>query len=94
MTDENQIGDAPIDPSTRAIMQSLARGVDEVLNGGRGGPRHTGFLLLAFPLNAEVGRANYISNVKRSDVVQLMRAQLARFEAQEQQEDHGNANPS
>lgn len=89
--DPNRLGDAPIDPSVSALMNSLARGVDEVLNGG--GPRHTGFVLMAFPLNAEIGRANYISNVQRPDVVQLLRAQLARFEAQEQ-EAHGNANPS
>jgi|AraplaMF_Col_mMF_1032025.scaffolds.fasta_scaffold00318_19 hypothetical protein len=89
--DPNRLGDAPIDPSVAALMQSLARGVDEVLNGA--GHRHTGFVLLAFPLNTEEGRANYISNVQRPQVVQLLRAQLARFEAQEK-EAHGNANQS
>jgi hypothetical protein len=91
MTDENQLGDRPLDASVAVLMQSLARGVDEVLNGS--GPKHTGFLLLAVPLNADEPRANYISNMKRPEVVQLMRAQLARFEAQEQ-EANGNANPS
>lgn len=91
MSDDNQIGDGPIDESVRVLMQSLARGIDEVLNGG--GPRHTGFLLMAFPTNTEIGRANYIANVQRPQVVQLLRAQLARFEAQEN-EANGNANQS
>lgn len=91
MSDENQIGDGPIDESVRVMMQSLARGIDEVLNGG--GPRHTGFVLMAFPTNVPVGRANYIANVQRPDVVQLLRAQLVRFEALEQ-EANGNANQS
>jgi hypothetical protein len=44
---------------------------------------------MVFPTNTPVGRSNYIANVQRKDVVQLLRSQLARFEAQEAAE-NGN----
>ena len=87
MSDQNQLGDGPIDSSVRTLMQSLARGIDETINPR--GVRNNGFVLMVFPTNTPVGRSNYIANVQRKDVIQLLRSQLARFEAQEATE-NGN----
>lgn len=78
----NTIGDGPIEPEFVEKMGALARALDELFNGDlRGKDRHTGFCLMVFKFGSE-GRANYISNAERADVVTLLKEQLARFEGQ------------
>lgn len=78
----HQLGDAPIQDEYRKKMNSFAYVIDEYFNGEkRGHDRRTGFVMIVFEFGTE-GRANYISNANRADVVRLLREQLARFEAQ------------
>lgn len=81
-----RIGDAPIDPHLSAVMNVLAKTIDEFLNGNERGriieKRQCGFVLLVFPFEDHEGRCNYISNAIRSDVVTLLKEQLARFSGQ------------
>lgn len=83
-TDQTAIGDAPIEHQYRDLMNGLAEGIDEILNGERRGKeRKTGFVLLVFNFGDGPGRrANYISNAERDDVLDLLRQQIKRFEAQ------------
>lgn len=76
----DRIGDGPIEPKYRELMNELARGVDRTLNGPHPLPRETGFVLLVFPFEGHEGRCNYISNAKREDIVVLLKEQLRRFE--------------
>lgn len=77
------IGDAPIEPRNHQLMNSMAAGIDDVLNGDKtGADREWGFVLLVFPFHGADGRANYISNANRADIVVLLKEQLARFEGQ------------
>lgn len=82
------IGDGPIQAELRGFMNALADEIDSLLNGeAQGADRKTGFVLLVFPFTkpdgtAYEGRANYISNAKRDDIVVLLKQQLARFEGQ------------
>lgn len=73
------LGDAPIEPQLHGLLNELARGIDDILNLGKP-EKENGFVLLVFPLEDHGGRCNYISNTVRSDVVVLLRAQLALFE--------------
>lgn len=76
------LGDAPIEPEFIAQMNALAAKIDELFNGDlRGKDRQVGFALMIFKFG-DAGRANYISNANRADVVTLLREQLARFEGQ------------
>jgi hypothetical protein len=79
-----RLGDGPIDPKLHDLMNALARGVDEILNGkNKGADRKNGFVLLVFPFNGHDGRANYISNgADRRDIVTLFKEQIKRFEGQ------------
>jgi hypothetical protein len=82
---ELQVGDGPIEDNFTEIMNVLAKGLDDALNPGlRGSERTTGFLLMVFPLKIANGRANYISNGRRQDIVRLLEDQLKRFKAQKQ----------
>ena len=78
------LGDAPIEPRLRGVMNALGQGVDDILNGKDTprGQRQNGFILLVFPFNDHEGRCNYISNASRDDVVVLLKEQLARFQGQ------------
>jgi hypothetical protein len=80
-----KLGDAPIDEAYRDLMNDLAQDIDQFVNGGlKGKDRHTGFILMMFPFGQDpTHRCNYISNARRSDVVELLRNQLKRFEEQE-----------
>lgn len=81
MKKDHQYGDAPIEPQLRDMMEGLARGINELLNGP--GPKRNGFVLMIFPFEGFDGRCNYISNgAAREDVVTLMKEQIARFEGQ------------
>lgn len=80
-----RLGDAPIQQKYHDLMNAVAGGLDDVLNGGaKGATRETGFVLLVFPFgNAEGSRCNFISNgADRKDVVALMKEMIARFEGQ------------
>lgn len=76
---------APIDEKTLRIMQGLAAGIDDVLNGpapavGRR-DRRIGFVLLVAEFGViEGGRVNYVSNGDRADMVAMLREYLARLE--------------
>lgn len=83
MTD--QLGDQPIDPKVREVMQALAKGIDEILNGTER-PKLNGFCLMVFPFDGFDGRCNYISNARRADIVTLLKEQLSRFEGMPEQE--------
>lgn len=76
-----------------AAMRDVARALDAAFNGtsvALGGKRHTGFVLLTFPFNANDGQANYISNgANRKDMVAFLRETAARLEGQTPQ--GGNA---
>lgn len=97
MTNENKLGDAPIQSEFNHRMNNLAHFLDEMFNdNAEGEARKTGFILIVFPFEqAEsakrggTGRANYISNAKRSDVVIMLKEQIKRFEGQPEME--GNA---
>lgn len=78
-----KLGDAPIEAKHHAMMNALAESLDEVFNGdARGADRKNGFILMVFPFHGADGRANYISNAERTDVVTMLKEQLARFEGQ------------
>lgn len=78
------LGDAPIEPEYHALMNSLARGIDEICNGDvEKEARKTGFVLLLFPYGEKEGRCNFISNgADRKDIVCLFKEMIARFEGQ------------
>jgi hypothetical protein len=78
------LGDAPIEPELHGTMNALAHGLDEIINGKDTEPKDKkfGFCLMVFPFAGFDGRANYVSNAKREDVVTLLKEQLARFEGQ------------
>lgn len=81
------LGDKPIEPKYHAVMNALARGIDEILNDdAKGADRKNGFVLMVYPFgNLAEGdaRCNYISNgADRRDVVVLMKEMIARFEGQ------------
>ena len=85
-----RLGDAPIESAYREKMNELARRIDEYFNGGaKGSERRTGFVLIVFPfteakkaLAGDTGRANYISNARRDEVVVMLKEQIKRFEGQ------------
>lgn len=72
----------PIEEKHRQLMNSLGRGIDDLLN-GKGvapGARKFGFALLVFDLNNTGGRMNYASNSNREDMIAAMKELLAKFE--------------
>jgi hypothetical protein len=78
-----RLGDGPIQAEHHIQMNAIAETLDELFNGDARGPdRKTGFVLMVFPFGNTAGRANYISNAERSDVVTMLKEQLARFEGQ------------
>lgn len=76
---EQTFGSGPVDEKYVAKMRAVAAVIDEFLNGEER-PKHTGFVLLVFPFEGHEGRANYMSNAMREDVVRLLREQLRYFE--------------
>jgi len=84
-----QLGDAPIDPELHKLMNALAHGIDELLNGKPPTTKTNGFILMIFPFEDHEGRCNYISNAQREDVVTMLKEQVARFEGQPEMK--GNA---
>jgi hypothetical protein len=87
MSDNERLGDAPIEEQYHAQMNALAQAVDEFLNPqlpglptGKG--KKNGFIIMVFPFEGHKGRCNYISNARREDVVVMLKEQLARFQGQ------------
>jgi hypothetical protein len=76
-----RLGDAPIEPRLHEVMNQLAHGIDDILNGEKR-PKKNGFILLVFPFEGHEGRCNYVSNANRQDVVTMLREQIKRFEGQ------------
>lgn len=65
---------------TKHLMQALARGIDEILNGNVT-PKKNGFVVLVFPFDqAEGSRTNYVSNCDRRDIIAALKEVVARFE--------------
>jgi hypothetical protein len=81
MEHKGGIGDQPIEPKLHEMMNALARGLDDVLNADTR-PKPNGFVLMVFPFEGFEGRANYISNANRKDIIVLLKEQLARFQGQ------------
>jgi hypothetical protein len=82
-----RLGDAPIQEELRAKMNAIGKVLDETLNDKRA--KQWGFVLIAFPFaevelvkGGDTGRANYISNARREDVVTMLKEQIKRFEGQ------------
>lgn len=73
----------PIDPELHELMNALAHGIDEILN-GKDTPadqKRVGFFLTTFNMNdPEPGRFNYISNADKRDVRAMLKEVLARIE--------------
>jgi hypothetical protein len=80
---DQRLGDAPVEAAYHGKMEFLAREIDHLFNGDlRGEAREVGFVLMIFPLNDGDGRANYISNASRADVVTMLKEQIVHFESQ------------
>src|SRR5215467_2359540 len=79
-----RLGDAPIEPAYREMMNGVAKALDQAFNGDdRGNDRKVDFVLLVFEYGEQEGRCNYISNgADRKDIVTLFREQIKRFEGQ------------
>lgn len=67
-----------------ALMQSIAGGLDNILNGDAR-PKRVGFTVLMFNFGDE-GQVNYVSNADRADMIASMKSLLARWEGQPRQE--------
>jgi hypothetical protein len=84
--EQNQLGDAPIEPQYREKMNRLAGLLERFFN--EDGERKNGFVLMLFEFGDQPGRCNYISNANRADVVTLLKEQIARFEGQPELKGH------
>lgn len=84
------LGDAPIEEKHYALMNELAKRLDDLFNNGvKGKDRETGFVLLVFPFGDTEGRCNFISNgADRRDIVALFKEMIARFEGQPEMKGH------
>ena len=78
-----RLGDAPIEPEFIEKMNALAHALDNFFNGDlKGHDRKVGFCVMVYNFGDGPGRANYISNANRDDVVTLLKEQIKRFEGQ------------
>lgn len=77
----HNIGDGPVEQRHVEHMKELARAIDTYLNPQRiddpVAERTVGFVLLVSSFDGE--RCNYMSNIRRQDVVAMLTEQLARF---------------
>lgn len=80
-----------IDPQFTDVMNALARGLDDALNGqSQGNDRKVGFCLLTFNFDDfAAGRVNYISNADRADMIAAVKSWLARAEGRVADEPRG-----
>lgn len=92
MTEQpERLGDAPIDPEYRRLMNTTMGILDEAFNPGlRGKDRKVGLILLVFPFGEGEGhRCNYISNgADRKDVTTMLKEQVKRFEGAPEAKGH------
>lgn len=90
MSKKEMLGDAPIHPEYREMMNDVAAMLDDIFNGDKTGEdRETGFVLLLFPYGDKTGRCNFISNgADRKDLVVLFKEMIARFEGQPEMKGH------
>lgn len=80
--------DTEIEPQYREQMTVLGRAINEIFNGD--GPKKVGFFLMVYPHGDDFdGRANYISNSDRKNVITLLKEMTARFEGQPEMKGHG-----
>ena len=86
--DDHELGDGPIEPEFKIMMEALARTIDEVFNGdAQGDDRAVGFVLLTFSFGENEGRCNFVSNgADRRDLVVLFKEMAARFSDQPEME--------
>lgn len=79
----------PIAPRYKALMNTLAKILDEAFNGSaKGNKRSAGFVLLVWPWHEKDGRCNYISNgADRRGMIPFLRETAARFEKDAAAED-------
>lgn len=79
-----RLGDAPIQPEYRELMNGVAGALDKAFNGdAKGADREVGFVLLVFEYGEKEGRCNFISNgADRKDIVTLFKEMITRFEGQ------------
>lgn len=73
----------PIEAEHRALMNTIARAVDDALNGPKlpGVKRRIAFVLLVAEFGKmEGGRVNYISNGNREDMIAMLREYLGLLE--------------
>lgn len=73
-----------VSPKDTAVLQSLAAGIDQIVNGSER-PKRVGFTVLLFNFGDE-GQVNYVSNADRADMIASMKSLLARWEGQPRQE--------
>jgi hypothetical protein len=68
--------------SDAALLQSIAAGMDKVLNGdAKGVAKRVGFTVLVYNFGDTVN-VNYVSNSDRADMVATLKCLLARWEGQ------------
>lgn len=82
----------PIPPEQHALMNELARTLDDLFNPVLPGlgerERKIGFFLTTFEFNKQ-GRFNYISNAEKLDVKAMLQDIVARIEAREKMDAAG-----
>lgn len=82
----------PIQPEYYEMLNGLARGIDQILN-GESGAKDVGFALLMFPFGDKPdGRVNYISNAEREDMLAAMKEFIARAEGRYIEKEKGEVN--
>lgn len=75
----------PIQPDLHGVMNALAQGLDDALNGpalpGLPRTKKVAFVLLTANFGQiDNGRVNYISNAERADMIAAVKEWLARIE--------------
>jgi hypothetical protein len=65
---------------SRDIMQAIATGLDDALNGAAR-PKRVAFVVLTSNFGEiDGGRVNYVSNAERDDITAMLKELLARWE--------------
>lgn len=79
MKKHNTIKAQPIEADQHAMMNAIAKSLDDLFNPGD--RRKIAFVVLTARFgDIEEGRVNYISNGNRADIVSMMKETIARFE--------------
>ena len=76
----------PIESKHVAVMNNLARELDERFNGKAGRKdAEVGFALLVFDLNSTEGRMNWISNAEREGMMAALKEFIAKHDGRYQE---------